>query len=146
MSYTIKQITSSDTHIVRHPVLRNGKPTESCFFDGDDLTTTIHLGIYSGNQLIGVCSFLKSKQPLIHQEHQYQLRGMAVLNEYQDLGLGTLILNFGENLLKQQNIETIWCNAREKAVNFYKKNSYEIIGEPFLIKNIGLHHIMYKIL
>ena len=47
---------------------------------------------------------------------------------------------------KDKNAKIIWCNARENAVNFYKKNRYQIIGESFNIKDIGLHYLMYKVL
>ena len=144
LNYNIKKISAKETYIVRHPVLRQGKPIESCEFDGDNLETTFHLGIFNKDTLVGISSFLLSKHPLLTEELQYQLRGMAVLNEYQNLGLGKLILNHGENLLKKQNIQIVWCNAREKAVNFYKKNGYKIIGLPFDIKDIGKHFIMYK--
>ena len=146
MNYTIKKITAQETYIVRHPVLRQGKPMESCVFEGDNLETTFHLGIFHKDRLVGISTFLLSRHPLLSEELQYQLRGMAVLNEYQNLGLGKLILNHGENLLKEQNIQIVWCNAREKAVNFYKKNDYTIIGLPFDIKDIGLHYIMCKTL
>ena len=146
MNYTIKKITANETYVVRHPVLRAGKPLESCIFDGDNLDTTFHLGIYIENKLVGVCSFFKSNNDLFSAEFQYQLRGMAVLDEFQNLGLGKLILIHGENLLKKQNIQIIWCNARKKAINFYSKNSYNIIGLPFDIKDIGPHYIMYKLL
>lgn len=146
LKYSIKKITAKETFAVRHPVLRQGKPIESCMFDGDNLETTFHLGIFHKDKLVGISSFLMSKHPLLSQEFQYQLRGMAVLNAYQNLGLGKLILNHGENLLKKQNIQIVWCNAREKAVNFYKKNDYKIIGLPFDIKDIGKHFVMYKTL
>ena len=146
MDYQIKKISALETYPVRHPVLREGKPLESCLFEGDTLNTTFHLGIFHHDKLVGVCSFLKSKHTLLKNEYQYQLRGMAILKEKQSLGLGKLILSYGENLLKQQNTQIIWCNAREKAVEFYKKNRYQIIGLPFDIKNIGQHFIMYKAL
>ncbi|MEN3322987.1 GNAT family N-acetyltransferase [Mariniflexile soesokkakense] len=146
MNYTIKHITATETYIVRHPVLRTGKPIETCTFDGDDLNTTFHLGIYIEDKLVGVCSFFKSKHQLLTEEFQYQLRGMAVLDEYQGFGLGKFILTHGENLLKQKNTQVIWCNARENAVEFYKKTSYKIIGNPFNIEDIGLHYIMHKTL
>lgn len=38
----IKKISSSETFLVRQPVLRAGKPLESCRFDGDDLEITHH--------------------------------------------------------------------------------------------------------
>ena len=126
--------------------MREGKPLESCVFDGDTLETTFHLGIFVENKLVGVCSFLKSSHELIKEKHQYQLRGMAVLKSFQSLGLGKIILNHGETLLKQEGIKIIWCNAREVAAGFYKNNQYSIIGEPFNIKNIGLHFVMFKTL
>lgn len=144
MSYIIKKISAIETYPVRHPVLREGKPIESCVFEGDDLETTFHLGIFKNEKLLGVSTFLETKNPLLSEEIQFQLRGMAVLKEHQNLGLGKLILSHGEVLLKKQNIQIIWCNAREKAANFYTKNGYRIIGLPFDIKNIGPHFVMHK--
>jgi GNAT superfamily N-acetyltransferase len=144
LNYTIKTINASETYSVRQPVLRDGKPIETCMFDGDNLQTTFHLGLYITNELVGICSLFKNNHPLIANASQYQLRGMAILNTYQGLGLGTLILSHGETLLKQQGIPVIWCNARVKATEFYNKMGYKIIGEPFDIKDIGLHYCMYK--
>lgn len=144
MNYFIKTITAEETYLVRHPVLRPGKPIESCIFDGDDLKTTFHLGIYTNNLLVGVSSFFKNNHPLLHETSQYQLRGMAVLEAYQGFGIGKLVLSHGEKILKQQRIQTIWCNAREKARAFYEKNNYEIIGAPFNIETIGTHYVMFK--
>ena len=140
----IKKISASETYKVRHPVLRTGKPIESCIFDGDEHENTFHLGLYIENKLAAVASFLKNNNPLIIEKHQYQLRGMAVIEEFQKKGLGKDILNFAESLLKQENTEVIWCNAREIAVNFYKNCNYKIIGNTYTIKNIGLHYTMYK--
>lgn len=146
MNYLIKKISATEAYPVRHPVLREGKPIESCLFEGDNLENTFHLGIFNNDKLLGVSTFLESKNYLFSEEFQFQLRGMAVLKEYQNLGLGKLILSHGERLLKKQNTQIIWCNAREKAANFYKKNGYSIIGLPFDITNIGPHFVMCKTL
>ena len=58
---TLKEITALDTYSVRHPVLREGKPLESCHFEGDNLQSTIHLGLYINCALIGVVSLFKNK-------------------------------------------------------------------------------------
>lgn len=144
IEYSIKIIDSKTTYTVRHPVLREGKPLESCVFDGDDLKTTMHLGLFVEEKLIGICTFLKNNCGLISETNQYQLRGMAILNKFQGKGFGHEILKHGESILKDKNAKIIWCNAREVAVNFYKKNGCQIIGESFNIKDIGLHFIMYK--
>ncbi len=145
-NYSIKIIDAKKTHQVRHAVLRVGKPIESCVFEDDDLKTTIHIGIFVKDELIGVCSFLKNNHDLISETSQYQLRGMAILKTFQGLGFGKIILNYGELQLKNIGVKIVWCNAREIAVNFYKKNGYQITGNPFNIKDIGLHYVMHKTL
>ncbi|WMI64326.1 GNAT family N-acetyltransferase [Aestuariibaculum sp. YM273] len=146
LNYNIRIIDASETIPVRHPVLRPGKPIESCNFDGDDLETTFHLGIYLNNQIVGVVSYFKNCNDLLTESSQYQLRGMAVLEDFQGKGLGNLLVQQGDLLLKERHIKTLWCNAREVATTFYQKNDFTIIGDPFNIKDIGLHYVMYKTL
>lgn len=144
--YSLKIIDSKETYPVRHPILRAGKPIESCVFDGDDFETTIHLGLFSKNKLIGISTFLEKNNSSFSETKQYQLRGMAILKEFQGKNLGNLILKEGESLLKKKDVEIVWCNAREVALNFYKRNNYKIIGNSFNIKDIGLHYTMFKTL
>ena len=121
-------------------------PIEACIFDGDNLDTTIHLGLYLKKELIGVCTLLKNNNALFSTINQYQLRGMAILTEFQGDGLGSYILKYAESILMKNKVEIIWCNAREVAINFYKKSGYKIKGKPFEIETAGTHYIMYKIL
>lgn len=144
MKYTTKKITTQETYVIRHPVLREGKPIDSCKFDGDELKTTMHLGIFANKKLVGVSSFLKNKNNLFSDDNQIQLRGMATLKEFQNKGLGQLLLEYAESELKKENTPILWCNARETATNFYKKCGYQIIGKPFNIESVGIHYIMYK--
>ncbi|OBQ55838.1 GNAT family N-acetyltransferase [Tamlana sp. s12] len=142
--FQIKQISAQETYKVRLPVLRPGKPIDSCVFDGDILKSTIHFGIYLHDELIGICSFFKNSHPHILDKQQYQLRGMAVLEAYQGMGIGYKVLQFGEAYLKTKGIKTIWCNAREVATGFYEKCGYQIFGEPFDIPEIGPHYTMKR--
>lgn len=140
----IKEISSLETYTVRHPVLREGRPIEDCRFDRDDLPTTFHLGLFYAGKLVGVASYMKNDHALFSNENQYQLRGMAILKTYQGKQLGDALFKQGETLLKEKNVSLLWFNAREVAVNFYKRNDSEIIGEPFEIKGIGTHYVMFK--
>ena len=144
--YSIKQIPSSATFAVRLPVLRPGKPVESCIFDGDDLPTTVHFGIFEDENLIGVISVFKANTDLLPQNNQFQIRGLAVLDSHQKRGLGDRLVKAAEDYIISQNADAIWFNAREIAVGFYKKMGYEIIGTPFTIGDIGVHHVMYRLL
>jgi GNAT superfamily N-acetyltransferase len=140
----IKKITAFETIIVRHPVLRPGRPIESCHFDGDDMPTTSHFGLFLENQLAGVISVFKIQNKLFSEENQYQIRGMAVLSEFQKKGFGEALLEYCENEIRLKSGDLIWFNAREIALGFYEKSGYEILGDPFEIPDVGPHYILFK--
>jgi len=139
----IKKIKALETFLVRHPVLRNGKPIESCYFDGDDLDTTQHFGLFYDEKLVGVASIFEKQNPLFSNTKQYQLRGMAVLSNYQKQAFGQSLIKHCESIyLKTTGV--IWFNARENAVPFYQKQGYKIIGDAFMIDGVGIHFLMKK--
>ena len=142
--YSCKPISTNETFLVRHPVLRPGKALETCCFAGDDLPTTRHFGIFDGNNIIGVLSLFVASNDWIPAESQLQFRGMAVLVAYQNKGIGAILMEFAETQIKDKSGVIIWLNAREKAVTFYEKMGYSKTGEPFSIGDIGTHFVMYK--
>ena len=142
----IKKITAFETIIVRHPILRPGRPIESCHFDGDDLLSTSHFGLFLENQLAGVISAFKAQNKLFSKENQYQIRGMAVLSEFQKKGFGEALLEYCENEIRLKSGNLIWFNARETAIGFYEKSGYEILGDPFEIPDVGPHYILFKVI
>lgn len=143
-NFIIKEITPKTAYDVRHPVLRAGKPIDSCHFDGDNLPSTFHLGYYEMEQLAGVVTLLERKHAEIISEKAFQLRGMAVLASHQKKGIGQALVLKAEAMIQQRDGTLIWMNAREIAVPFYEKLGYAKFGVPFSIPNIGLHFIMIK--
>ena len=140
----IKKINAIDTYPVRQEVLRKGKPIETCQFKGDDDENTVHFGLYQKEQLIGIISIFKEKNNLFQEKNQFQIRGMAVLEDFQGKGFGAELVKVAENYCINQNVDLIWFNAREIAVSFYKKLGYTNIGDSFLIPDVGIHFVMYK--
>ncbi|WP_394340459.1 GNAT family N-acetyltransferase [Ichthyenterobacterium magnum] len=102
------------------------------------------MGLYIEKKLVGVATFLMQTNKLFLETKQYQLRGMAILEAYQGLKYGEQILKYAEQFLKEKKVKLIWCNAREIAVRFYKRNNYKIIGSAFEIEKVGTHYVMYK--
>jgi len=145
-SFTIKEITAKKAYDVRHPVLREGKPIDSCHFEGDDLPTTFHLGYFIDAQLVGVVSLLERNHDPVETKKAFQLRGMGVLTNFQKRGIGDALVKKAELIIKERGGTFMWMNSREIAVRFYEKLGYIKHGEPFSIPKIGLHFTMIKTL
>ena len=141
---TIKEITAQETFLVRNLVLRLGKPIETCFFDGDNLEQTKHFGYFDNTKIVGVVSVYKNKNAIFKFPNQYQIRGMAILEEFQGNGCGKLLVKHCEDYLISNEANLIWFNARETAIIFYEKLGYTKNGFPFVITDVGIHFLMFK--
>ncbi len=140
----ILPIHYQETYLIRQQVLRKEKPIETCYFNGDAKNSTAHFGLFQEKQLIGVVSVFNTPSPHFKEQSQFQVRGMAVLDGFQRQGFGNQLILHAENYCKEQKGTLIWFNAREKAVPFYKKKDYQILGDAFEIPEVGIHFVMYK--
>jgi GNAT superfamily N-acetyltransferase len=132
-----KQINATDTYAVRHPVLRNGLPLESCAFDQDEDSKTIHLAAYLENKAVGVLTLLPNSKDV-------QLRGMAVLTHHQGEGIGKQLLAKAEALVADLDHNSVWMNARLIAIPFYASCGYQKQGDAFELPYGGTHFKMTK--
>ncbi len=139
MEMFFKTISASEAYPCRRMVLRENKGPIEVPFQGDDDEDSIHFAAVIGGNIVAVLSALPIKK------HQYQFRGMAVLQDYQANNIGKKLLQYAEIHLIGKDCESIFLNAREKAVGFYLKNNYLIQGDAFEIKGIGTHYFMIKI-
>lgn len=138
----VQKVTSEDTYPIRLEVLRKNIPLPY-MFNGDFDKETFHLGAFKNNKLIAVSSFMKASNNNF-RGNQFQLRGMATLEGVQGLGAGKLMVTKAIDILKTKHIDCLWCNARVAAVDFYKKQGFNIIGELFDIKYVGPHYLMFN--
>ena len=99
---------------MRHPLLRNGLPLESCAFDRDEDSKTIHLGAYLENKTVGVLTLLPNSKDV-------QLRGMAVLSHHQGEGIGRQLLAKAEAMVIDLDLNGIWMNARLIAIPNWRR-------------------------
>lgn len=144
MNIQLRKIQAQDCIPLRHMVLRVNHSIEACIFLGDELKSTFHLGAFLNNNLIGIVSLMNNYNSTFKQNQQYQLRGMAIHPNYHSKGVGKKLLQFSLDNLTKINANLCWCNAREKAVEFYKKNGFQVKGSKFSIPEIGAHYLMFK--
>lgn len=75
-----------------------------------------------------------------------QIRYMAVAENSRGSGLGKKILLFLEEKAEEKNIIKIELQARENAVDFYKRYGYTVKEKSFLLWGIIQHYLMEKTL
>lgn len=144
MDINIIRISATDTYPVRHAELRKGRPFNSCAFEGDQLESSVHIGAYAQDKLVGVASYMAVPFSGAPDVAAMQLRGMAVLSSYHRQGIGAKMLAFGEQMLLKQEVLILWMNARINALDFYNKLGYSISGDVFNIPEVGAHYKMFK--
>lgn len=144
MNIVINSVVVECVRPVRHAVLRTGKPYDSTLWTGDNEPDTRHFAAYTDGQLVGVASVYRKDPPDSPGQHGWQLRGMAVLPEYQRYTIGRLLVDAIKKHCREQGGQIIWCNARESARGFYEKLGFTAVGEPFLIPEIGPHFLMKR--
>lgn len=124
----IKQLNWQDTLAIRHEVIWPSKPIEFCHIENDE--NAWHYGVYIEQKLVCVASVYPElkQEPLINSA---RLRKFAILNAFQQQGIGSFILNHFIASLKAQSIRFFWCDAREFAVEFYKRFGFQITSSRF---------------
>jgi len=138
----ITEISAEQTYPIRKLVLRDGM-TLSHKMNGDHDSSTLHLGLFDEDRLVCIGSFMKASKSNF-TGIQYQLRGMASAKGLQGKGYGKELLLKAEELLKEKNVDVLWCNARVVALDFYSKLGYEFFGDVFEVNEVGPHFVMYK--
>ncbi|AHI04749.1 acetyltransferase [Bdellovibrio bacteriovorus W] len=142
----VKFIKSSDTHALRHRILKPTRPFEECSFAEDDLESTFHVGVFENGELLTIATFIQDDFKELYAGSAYRLRGMATDSSAQGKGFGKQALLFGIQKLSEMKVEFLWCNARVNAFPFYESLDFKYHGPIFEIVNTGPHKVMYKFL
>ena len=142
----VLRISAADTYPIRQQVLVPDHDLKKVKFEfDDDEDISFHLGAFKDSQLVSVASFYYDRNTIFLDLHQYQLRGMATLPEFQGQGLSSELLNMAFPIIKQNFCTLLWCNARVSAIGYYEKVGFKIHDDKvFEIEDIGPHILMYK--
>lgn len=140
----IRFIKASDTHSLRHRVLRPHQTIEDCDYPNDRNLESFHLGAFLGGHLIGIGSFYPERNDALKGWKQYRLRGMATHPEFHGQGVGRQLLEFAFDHLHAKKCDLLWCNARVNAKGFYERMGFAVHGEPFTLEGIGEHYVMVR--
>ena len=141
---TVHIVKATDIRTLRNLVLRPNLPIETTFYDLDDHHKTFHLASKVDDLIISIGTFYPENDLYIQTTNGYRLRGMATHPKYRRNGAAAKLMREAFQILKEKNCDTIWCNARLVAVDFYKSLGFKKIGPKFNISSIGPHYKMFK--
>ncbi|MEO5647185.1 MAG: GNAT family N-acetyltransferase [Chitinophagaceae bacterium] len=122
---------------LRNEILR--KPLGLSFSKGDleKEKEDILIGAFEEDKMLGCCLLTKLDGKKV------RLRQMAVQNNLQGKGIGATMMNYAENIARDNGFKCMVMHARETAIGFYEKLGYKVIGDEFTEVTIS-HHIMEK--
>ncbi|WP_442794969.1 GNAT family N-acetyltransferase [Pelobium manganitolerans] len=129
----IEQIPPELTLKLRQKELYPNLDLEKVKLSEDD--NGIHLGLFHENRLITVVSLFITGKSL-------QFRKLATDSRYQKQGFGTQMIKYIINFAREEQLNKIWCNARESAEGFYSKLGFKATDEKF-IKN-GIPYLIME--
>ncbi|MEE9491790.1 MAG: GNAT family N-acetyltransferase [Gammaproteobacteria bacterium] len=135
---TPKAAQLSDCFMLRWRLLR--KPWNQAIGSEQDAfdTTAMHCAILLDQTIIatGRCHFESANNACI--------RYMAVAEEHQQQGLGSLLLQALETMAVNQSANRITLQARDSCVEFYRRHGYAIIRESHKLFDSIQHYEMHK--
>lgn len=79
---------------------------------------------------------------LVPENTSLKMQRVAVLESLRNQNIGGQLLNFCEAFGKKNGFDTMYCHARNTAVNFYSKNGYSSEGDYF--DEDGIPHLKMK--
>lgn len=92
---------------------------------GDWSPRARHWGVWIDDQAVGCASVMAVRG--------HVLRGMAVRQDHQRRGVGTVLLE----TVSAEVAGPMWCNARIDAVPFYLRRGWILAGPPFEMDTVG---------
>jgi thiamine transport system ATP-binding protein len=134
-------LSAAETHDLRRRVLRDDDPAATVAFDGDDDPATVHLGVRDpSGRLVAVSTWRPTPGPVHPAPTDRQLRGMAVDDGLRGTGIGATLLAAGVQRAFDDGAPAVWANARDTALDFYRRHGFDVIGDGFVDPVTGLPH------
>lgn len=143
-AFTIRRATVDEVRPLRLDVLRRGMANQTVTFDGDDDRDTIHLAAFDHDgRCVATSTWLARAAAHRPDATAWQLRGMATDRTLQGTGLGGRLLRAGLDAARSAGVRTVWANARDAALDFYRAHGFTVVGDGFIETVTQLpHHVV----
>lgn len=139
--YSIKIVQGLDNNIeakrIREIVFIQEQKFKNEFDDID--AWAYHVVVKNDHEAIATGRVYKKN----NEDKVYILGRIAVLKEYRNLSLGSLVVEQLEKQAKEQNARIIELSAQVQAKGFYEKLGYHSVGSEYMDEHVP-HVLMQK--
>ena len=145
-SISILSVPVETVRPLRREVLRAGMTDQSVTFDGDDDPDTFHLAAFDPTgRMVATSTWMRRDRQGATDHSSYQLRGMATAIDWQSRGLGARLIADGLERLETRGATHVWANARDAALDFYRRRGFGVEGDGFIEPVTALpHHVVVR--
>ncbi len=124
---------------LRRRVLRGGRPEAVVTNPADEDPSARHFAGFLGARVVVSASFFAVEGPA--GPGGRQLRYMATDFDVQGRGLGAAVLAVAEASLAAEGVTTLWANARDSALGFYRRCHWRVVeGSEHLSAETQIPH------
>ncbi len=106
--------------------------SEDIELDGND-GKALHMIARDGDTVIGTA------RVLFLAAGQAKIERMAILKPFRRKGIGTGVINFLDEILRNRQINQVFLHAQYPVIGFYKSCGFKESGSPF--REAGIGHI-----
>jgi GNAT superfamily N-acetyltransferase len=131
-SHEYRQMVKLRDDVLRKPLGLGFTPQEL-----EEEKDNMLIAAFEEEDILGCCMLVEENPQTV------RLRQMAVLNDLQGKGIGRALMNFAENIARDQGYKVLAMHARKNAIGFYEKMGYKVAGDEFMEVTIP-HYLMEK--
>ncbi len=141
----VRDVEVAQVADLRTRVLRSHMPGTPARAATDDLPSTVHLGAFRGDRLVGAVTVFAEEAPGHPGTPAQRFRFMAVEPSAQGTGTGTALMNEVIARARARDIRLLWANGRDSALDFYRRLGFEAVGDGFADSPSLLpHHVVIR--
>jgi GNAT superfamily N-acetyltransferase len=138
----VEVVAEARTRDLRRAVLRPNL-TPDAPLPGDEVTGGVHLGaVDDDGAVVGTCFVYPDPCPWRpDRTDAWHLRQMATAEGHRGRGVGAAVLAAALDYAAEHGAGLVWCNAREPAVPFYRRQGFSSHGAVFLPPDHATPHM-----
>lgn len=106
--------------------------------DKSDLTAIHRMVLDQQGCTIGVGMLI------FNSDEEAQIRFMAVSENFQGMNVGTILIDCLESVARERKYSFIVLQSRQSAIEFYKKNGFNLVKKTYLLFGEIQHFLMNK--